>query len=429
MLRRACAWTVLGLLAPLAAAQSDYISATCLNQVGLVRYWQLKLPLEADQTVNRAYLVDDQIYACTEDGFVYAVHADTGAIRWMREVSRSGYPVRRPCHAGERTIFSTPTALIEFDRLTGDGIVRRDLHFPCGTAPVSDGARVFVGGLDRRLYTFDVQTLLPSWKVGVDSPITSTPVIYNEHAYFATDRNIYGCTAADKRLLWRTTTFGTVVADLVADENGVYVANRDQSLYLLDLAFGQIRWRARFGSPLEEAPVITPSVAFQFSASDGLTAVNTASIGEQIRTFWVMRDGRSALTADEKSVYVLTRDEHLVQVGLTTGDVTSSISVSGFSIPIPAPLENTIYLASIDGHLFCARPSGTAPLRRETVLEALRTPEVQAGIRAGTTTTQPASQPTAVPRERELPRRGVPLGGKSKISREVESGGREGATP
>src|SRR5439155_9344016 len=123
-----------------------------------------------------------------------------------------------------------------------------------------------------------------------------------------------------KRLQWRTTTYGTVVADLVADENGVYAANRDQSLYLLDLAFGQIRWRARFSGPLEEAPVLTPAVAFQYCPDSGLTAVNTATIGDQVRTFWSMPEGRSALTADEKTAYVLTRDEQLVEVGLFSGD-------------------------------------------------------------------------------------------------------------
>ena len=74
---------------------------------------------------------------------------------------------------------------------------------------------------------------------------------------------------------------GPITADLAVDDNGVYVASRDHSLYLLDPAFGGLRWRARFSGPLYEPPVVTADTAFQFCAEDGLAAINTGTVGRQ----------------------------------------------------------------------------------------------------------------------------------------------------
>jgi len=177
---RLCIVGLVALTAPLAAGQADFVSADDLQQAGLVKFWQLQLPLERDQQLADVYLADEQLYVTTHDGYVYAIHADTGAVRWLRPITKSGYRVWRPCHADKRAIFVTPTTVLQLDRLTGDGIAKLDLPFAGGSPAVSDGMLFYMGGINGRFYAFDVLDQMEEWKAGTQGPVTATPRLYRE---------------------------------------------------------------------------------------------------------------------------------------------------------------------------------------------------------------------------------------------------------
>jgi hypothetical protein len=413
-----CATALLALFSPAGLALDDFVPADALYEMGLVKYWQLLVPLEIGQKLQDVYFVDDHLYLGTDDGFVYAVDAATGAIHWLRPITRSGYAVRRPCHAGDKVIFVTPVDVQVYERLSGDPIARRDLDFPAGTAPVTDGQRIFIGGLDRRMYALDLETQFLDWRVVTNSAITGAPAIHGEFLFFANDvGRVYGCVAEDKRLLWETAAYGPVTAGLVADERGVFVASRDYSLYLLDLGYGNVRWRARFSGPLYDPPVLTPDVVYQYSPADGLVAVEAeavAPIDERIR--WRLPGALAALTVHDRHTYVLMNSETLASVDPETGMVELTAPAAGLTLPMPAPAAKTIYLAGPLGRVFCARPRGVAPLRAEDLIAAIRgpapTPAPQVRAATGPTTTAPTVEPL------ESRRGGAPIGGKSKVSRE-----------
>ena len=284
---------------PASAADEDYLSSSALAPAGLVKFWQLKLPLEADQRLADAYLVDDQLYLATQDGYVFAVHAHTGAGRWMRRVTAGGFRIKRPAHAGNRVIFNTSTQLLVLDRYSGLARAETELGFPAGSAAVTDGVNIFLGGLNQRFYCFDVDSLFEIWKASTNGPINSAPAVKDGRLYVASDDSgVYACVAANKQFFWQTATTGPNTADLVADAAGVYVASRDLSLYFFDLRFGRIRWRARFSGPLYEPPVLTAGVAYQYCPDDGVVA---ELIGPLVLAFQMSYPGKlssmSATTA------------------------------------------------------------------------------------------------------------------------------------
>jgi outer membrane protein assembly factor BamB len=424
MLRaRTCVWFVLAAICPAALAQGDFLPPGPLEQAGLVKYWQLQLILEKGQRLEKAYLVDDYLYLGTQDGYVFALHAPTGLLRWLRPISRSGYPVRRPCHVGDRVIFVTPSDLQIYERRTGDPVVRHDLRFPAGTGPLSDGVRVFIGGLDRRLYAFDLRTLYIDWEVLTEGAIRSTPVIQGELLFFANDQgSVYACVARNKVFRWRFTAYGPISADLVADDRGIFVACQDYSLYLIDPAYGNIRWRTRFSAALDEPPVLTTQNVYQYCPADGLCAVDATTIGpREDRILWKMPSGRAALTTHEDRVYILTQEDTLVAANAKDGTVMATVPANDLTLPMPAPGSSTVFLASPDGRIFCARPLGVPPLQESDLLAALRAPG--AAPEAGLATTQPSSQPAAPPAEWLATQRpGPPSGGKSKVTREYKPG-------
>lgn len=423
--KRLCVWTLVALLSPAVLAEPDFIPFKPLHEIGLQKYWQLQLKLEDDQKVQDVYLVDDHLYVGTQDGYCYCVHAPTGAIRWLRPITSAGYSVRRPCHTDEWTIFVTPTDIQVYRRHTGAPVVRRELRFPPGTPAITDGTRLFIGGVDRRMHTFMVENLFPDWELLVGAPITSTPALYGEHLFFANDLGIvYSCTRENKVYHWQSRTYDRVSASLVAREDGVYVASRDQSLYLLPLGGGRSpRWRARFSGPLYEAPVITDELAFQFCPDDGLAAVEVEAIeAVDNRIRWTLPQGRKALGIRENQVFVLSRDEALLAVDMKTGEIQHTVPIKGFSLSIPAVDRDALYLVSPDGRLFCARPEGTPPLSAEDLLAALQPPK-KPSDEAEKPATDAEETATADEAERDATdplrskRRGAPIGGKSKVSK------------
>ena len=414
------AWTLVALLAPLALAEEDFIPPQPLAEAGLVKYWQLQLILEKGQRLQTVYLVDDHLYLGTEDGYVFAVHAPTGLLRWLRPITRSGYPVRRPCRAGDRVIFTTPSDMQIYDWAGGDPVARLDFRFPSGTAPVFDGKLVFVGGLDHRLYAFDLETRYVEWEIITNGAVRSTPGLQGDAVYVANDvGSIYSCVRANKAFRWQSSVSDEISADLLVTEQGVYVASRDFSLYLLDLGLGNVRWRARLSGPLYEPPVLADDLAYQYSPADGVVAIEAAGVGvADNRLRWKLPRGRTALTVHEGRAYVLTRDDTLVAVNEKDGQVKATVPACGLSLGMPAPAASTIFLAAPDGRVFCARPQGVPPLQREDLLAALEPPGT---AKAAAAASQPTTRPAAKPEDALVNKQpGPPIGGKSKISREFK---------
>ncbi len=405
--------------APAARAQ-DYIPDAALRDAGLSKFWQLALPLAKDQRIVNIYHVDDTLYATTNDGYVFAVHARTGVLLYFKQIGDKAHRVREPVHAGERTIFLTDLVLTELDRNSGDGILQRDLRHTIGSAPASDGERIFHGSINHRFYSNDVYTGYEIWKVQTFGRISSRPVVSQGFLFVAShDGRIYSCTAANKRAHWISATSGPNSADLAIDENGLYVASEDHSLYLLDVGFGQVRWRARFSGPLYDAPVITPGVAYQYSRHDGLVAVNTATIDVEERFRWKMPHGLKLLTVDDRYAFVLTANGAVAAADLETGEIDHVIATRGFNMGAPDPLGGAVYLIDERGRLFCARSSAAPPLNRDELRQAL------AGRKAELAEQEAAPLIEPPPRRdiTELLRssgRGIPLGGRSKVTREYK---------
>lgn len=412
--------TILLVVSAAAHAQhADFLPSPALHEAGLTKFWQLNLPLDPGQRLTDLHLVDDQLFAVTEDGYAFAIDAYTGAPRWMRQVTRSGYRLAAPARAGDRAVFVTPSAFTQFDWYLGTPIEQFDLRFPAGSPPRGAGDFVFVGGIDQRFYAFSVHSEYERWKVVTGGQVLSRPVLHGGHLFFASDSGrIFACMPLNKRRLWIRRLGGSVTADLVADDNGIYVASRDNSLYLLDPVAGGIRWRARLSGPLYEPPAISHDLAFQYCPDDGLVAINTAGLGEVDRIRWRLPQGRRLLTSDARFAYVMSRDERLLAVRLSDGSVVHEIDAFGFRLGPSIPEARVFYIASPDGRVFCGRGADSSHLTREQVLAALRvtrptTDEAEEPETAAAPPTTPPAEETLRTREP-----GPPIGGRSKISRQ-----------
>lgn len=408
-------------------ADEDYLPAEELDG-SLKRYWQLQLPCDPGWILRDLYLVDDQLYAAGEDGYVYAIDAATGAIRWGKQITRSGYRVWRPCHAGDRTIFVTPASVSQYDRRYGRPLRRFDLRFPAAGPAASDGVYFYVGGLDRRFYAFHVDQDFETWKFVTAGPAPGAAAVENGALYVASeDGGVYSCTSGRLRR-WIVRTSGANSANVAVDGSGVYVASQDRSLYLFEKNTGGRRWRARLSSPLDEPPVTTPEVAYQYSKDDGVVALEVGARADEERARWTLPEGRSLLTVHEKKAYVLSTTGEILVVDERGGAITQRILAPGFTVFAPSPANATVYVASSDGRIFCARPGAAAPLQAADVVAAITEPIKPLELAAGDEPTPeelPAAPGEALESDLKLP----PIGGKSKVTRSFFGESTPGSPP
>ncbi len=118
---------------------------------------------------------------------------------------------------------------------------------------------------------------------------------------------------------------------------------------------------------------------------------------------------------------MLSRDESILVAKLDDGRVMHEIPAPGFTMPMPAPAGTTLWMAGADGRVFCARPRGVPFVRRDDLRRALMPMGRQA--EAAEAAAEPG-KPTEEQAEDYLRGRqiGRPVGGKSKVSKQFESG-------
>ncbi|MBI4419904.1 MAG: PQQ-like beta-propeller repeat protein [Gemmatimonadetes bacterium] len=235
----------------------------------------------------------DLVYAATARGSVHAVNAGTGRRVWQREVE----PVVGPLFlAGERVIAATsPGRVYALNGATGTVVWRQDLETVLHTGPTALDHHLLVASPDSlfllRLTDGARARAIPAPGLGLNPPVRADSVL----VFTSPDGFVAGLHAAGLDRLWRVevrdgvfgravvardTAFAVTVAGALwriplaapdrADsvaldvavrapptplEAGVLVATVAGEVLRVSPA-GDIVWRVRGDSPIEQAPIV-----------------------------------------------------------------------------------------------------------------------------------------------------------------------------
>ncbi|MHC4158355.1 MAG: outer membrane protein assembly factor BamB family protein [Planctomycetota bacterium] len=171
-------------------------------------------PVTAGVTIGRKIGRQRKVYAACEDGRLYALDLETGALIWS-------YDVNSPL---------------------------------VGSAAEGLQGSVYVGGRDGRLYALDKEGKL-LWTHTTDAPLYSSPVVSpQEQIYVCSEEGTLYALRRNGSELWRYETGGfakldgSIFATLrIADDGTVYIAGLyDPNLYALNPEDGSVKWRCNF---------------------------------------------------------------------------------------------------------------------------------------------------------------------------------------
>jgi hypothetical protein len=162
--------------------------------------------------------------------------------------------------------------------------------------------------------------------------IISTPAVLKDAVYVASENgSVAALAGSDREPIWPLDNGvyqcgDAVLADLVVDDFGVYVASYDTKLVCLNPNNGKVRWLFHAQTPLTATPTATKDLVFEFVPDTGLVAIDKFAGVDHAKPpaydrtpRWIAADCSDFLAEDAKFVYLLRNDKHISARDKITG--------------------------------------------------------------------------------------------------------------
>ena len=313
---------------PVAIAASGW-SLTALDaRTGAVRW---KLPTAG--MIGKPVLANGDIYFAPQDGYIYAVDAATGHLRWrfQRTVNVSvsvgidGYPA-----LDGDTLYVASDGGTVYALDASSGKQRWLFTLPAGAhiyaAPAVGNGRVYVssGGGDDAFYALDEATGKVAWQFSAPQGFDSYPLLVGETVYAGANgfyqASLYAFDARTGKARWQYRGNDAVIARPAWDGGHLFVAARDGTLTELDGQTGKPGWHTSLGAggenggallPTGAAPVVSDGVVYLGGESGVVAALDEATgavkwkqtVNGAVDSAPTVANGAVFVTTEKGSVY------------------------------------------------------------------------------------------------------------------------------
>jgi len=407
------------------APAQDLVSRAALAPAELDKYWQCPIPLRGGEGLSALYLEDENLYAVTDLGTVYAIDADVGLVRWSAFVADPPFEVFRPCHAMSKgaahtmeTCIASPKGLLVLHRRTGRLLIRMKLPFTASGPPISDGKSVYIGSVNNRYYALrpvrEGVVLLEPKKKGLKwygvIVLVDGKRLYHEAESLAKVREWQqgwlerlGGSHAEHRaamMRWQIDTEGNVRGRPVVVDRIAYIPSDGGKLFAVSLYNKRKVWDVKTSGGIFADPLVGGGMVYAASTDRSLYAVDrihgtrqwqchvpsiikrSGYITEKLiylpgeptgvhavepaagKLLWSFEHALDFLAELKESVCLFEPGEAIQQVDIETGELIRAIPCPTASLSVGNTRDATMYIASRDGRLMCIRPEGVPYLRR-----------------------------------------------------------------
>ncbi len=351
--------TLLSIFAESSTNLSDshwLITPELLRAGNLKINWQNQLPLKTNrhEKIGKIYLINDHIYALTNQNYMFCLNRRHDKIVWSRPFADLGIDIPDIQAYGDRLFCIAGDRLIEFDPLTGEELNVTDLNISVVCRPVRNKNYFYISAADNRVHAYRAQDKVQVFEAAApdDSPVVALAA-KNDFLVFATNTGNVICIKPDKpKHIWRFKADNNIVDPLVINKNYLYFACEDTYLYKLNTYNGRLVWKCQTEGILNRAPIIVDNKIFQHIPDQALWAIDTQT-GQPI---WKLAGGDSLLAHSYKNTYVLTLSGTMAVVDNNLARKVCSINFEPVSHCVSNPVDSGIYVAGREGRVACYEP-------------------------------------------------------------------------
>jgi outer membrane protein assembly factor BamB len=302
---------------------------------------------EAGGGVSPPAVVDNTVYVGSDDSYLYALAADTGAIEWA---ALTDGPVRAtPAVEGDAVYVGTlEGTLYAFDRDDGSERWSVDVGGQVRSPVVRDGT-VYVGNFSSAVTAVDAADGTEAWRTEAERTeggqfVALEVAVDGESVYAGANGDLRAFDATDGSERWRATARERPVVQsppVVGDEH--VLVNMGESVRAFDPADGTERWTGATGGS-NHPPVVRDGTVY--APGDG--AVSAFDAADGTRRWRTGVGGDLALAAGEAAVY--GRGHETPLLALDPSDGRELWRHGGFMATTPA--------AVADDYLFVGDETG-----------------------------------------------------------------------
>ena len=339
---------------PVAIAPSGW-ALTALNaQTGAVRW---KLPTAG--MIGRPVVANGVIYFAPQDGYIYAVDAATGHMRWrfQRTVNVStrvgidGYPA---LDGDSLYVASDGGTVYALDAQTGKErwlFTLPDSKGHIYAAPAVGQGKVFIssGNGTNAFYALDEATGKIIWQRSEPQGFDGYPLLLGNTVYVGADgytqASFYALDAATGKIRWQFQGNDSVITRPAFDGANVFIGALDSSLYQVNAESGKVGWHVTLASsdnlpalPTGAAPTVADGVVYVGGESGVVEALDAAT-GAVRWQHTVDGSVDSAPAIAEGAVYVTTEKGNVYALRASDGALAWKYTDGGlvYASPVVAP--------------------------------------------------------------------------------------------
>jgi outer membrane protein assembly factor BamB len=340
------------------------------------------------------------------DGFVYAVDAADGRVKWKRNVGAavtgSAAVTGRLTYVtdinGELIALSTTDGRPAWRANTG-----KPVPFPWGhestdyftSSPTVANGTVVVGGSDGHVYALDARTGARRWRVPTEGRVRSSPAIANGVVYVGSfDGRLYAIDLASGKLRWRFDTQGTTLesesfgydrrsiqASPAVVDGVVYVGGRDGRSYAIDASSGTLKWATEHDetSWVIGSPALGDSLLFEPSSDARFVHALARRDGKEVwrrrspNTVWASPILADGILYGADGNYDGTGPGRVFALDAESGVERWVTTLPAPVMSSPAVRDSLLYVGSDDGYLYAIR-SAPKTLDRVVFWDSLASP-------------------------------------------------------
>ncbi len=364
------------------SGMSRFVHEDVLARAGLRYYWHYKMPLQSGESVVRVYLMDENLYAMTDDNRLIAVDALRGTYKWSFKVADRRHRVFRPYHvedimiprnvpgikgildpntskpeaAFDGVIVNTLTEMVLLNRSNGEVMRRISFKdFSANSGGASDGSFFYVGATGGMYHAYAIREGVRVWTRSTGGMISAPLEIPWKLLYVASrDESFYAVKAGrGHQLAWRKQLGGPVTAQFHVDDRGCFLPGEDGRIYALNPINGTPLWPPFVcDSALREPIQVGQNTIFQRSDAGSFYAINLTT-GKQR---WTRRDTLEVIAVFDGKVYLRDLNNNLLIVDEVLGDEKVVMPLTGLELYARNVTVPAIYALTRDGYVFCIRP-------------------------------------------------------------------------
>ncbi len=264
-------------------------------------------------------LYEELVYVAGYNGKVYALNAESGALRWVypREGNMDSI-VSGVVIALDKLYFGCADGKVyALDAATGDLLWEFATEDKIWSTPVYDAGTLYVGSFDKKLYAINAADGIEKWQFEAEGAFASTPLVVDGTVCIGSlDRCFYAINTADGTLKWKFQAEKWFWTRAVAFENTIYVGCYDNKAYALNALNGVEIIEFDLESPVRSWPVLTEDrvlIATEAGKIYVIDAVNNqlglfADLAETIYAPLSLADGVLYAYTQERNLHALNAD-------------------------------------------------------------------------------------------------------------------------